>query len=216
MLKSRSLAACLTFAVACALLCAPGAPAQGSAKAPSSAAGKAKAGRQAGKQPEAGPAKAAGPVEVSEVDEAALAKLIRRDAPRRTPLLVNFWATWCDPCREEFPDLVKVDADYRARGLEFVTVSLDDASEINNAVPRFIEKMGANRIPAYLLNASEPETAIAAIDKEWRGELPATFLFDREGKLVYRHTGRVKPKELRAAIDKALAAKASAPPSGAK
>ena len=49
------------------------------------------------------------PVVVKLVDEVAFKKLI---VPNGKPLLINFWATWCDPCREEFPDLVKLDTGY--------------------------------------------------------------------------------------------------------
>src|SRR6185503_17473265 len=60
---------------------------------------------------------------VSPIDTEALKGLLTQQ--REGPLLVNFWATFCDPCRDELPDLVKIDKDYRPRSLEFVTVSLD-------------------------------------------------------------------------------------------
>jgi thiol-disulfide isomerase/thioredoxin len=156
-------------------------------------------------------AAASEPSTVQELDEAGLTKLLLRDAsstPQQSarPLLVNFWATWCDPCREEFPDLVKIDQEFRPRGLDFIIISLDDADEINNLVPRFIERMGAGAIPAYLLNAKDPEAAISAVDKQWRGELPATFLFNRQGQIVFRHMGRIKPKELRKALEETMKA----------
>src|SRR6267378_4109240 len=44
--------------------------------------------------------------------------LLKRDGSH--PLLLNYWATWCDPCRDEFPDLVKIDKQYRAKGLDFI------------------------------------------------------------------------------------------------
>src|SRR3982750_5049173 len=65
------------------------------------------------------------------------------------PLLVNFWATWCDPCRDEFPDLVKIDAENKGK-IDFITVSLDDLAEINRDVPKFLVEMKAE-MPAYLL-----------------------------------------------------------------
>ena len=146
---------------------------------------------------------AAGPA-VRVVNDAELAKLIRRDAGKPRPLLINFWATWCEPCRAEFPDLVQIDDQYRARGLDFFTVSLDDAAELTKNVPQFLREVRAERIPAYLLNAVEPEAAITAVDKEWRGELPATFLFDASGQLVFKHSGRIKPAELKIAIEKVM------------
>lgn len=140
---------------------------------------------------------------VREVDVAGLKKLLVRDEKNRKPLLLNFWATWCEPCRAEFPDLVKIDEEYRKRGLDFIAVSIDDATEIKTTVPQFLKEMRA-RMPAYLLNTTEPEAAIQFVDPNWTGSLPATFLYDAQGKVVFRHLGRIKPAELRAAINKVL------------
>ena len=138
---------------------------------------------------------------IQQIDLDGLKKLLQRDAKDTRPLLVNFWATWCDPCREEFPDLVKIDADYGAKNLNFLTVSLDDVSEIGTEVPKFLKEMKAT-MPTVLLNVSDPEPAIKTVDAAWDGQLPATFLYDKSGKVVFRHFGKVKPDELRAAIDK--------------
>jgi thiol-disulfide isomerase/thioredoxin len=136
-----------------------------------------------------------------------LLHLAEKPAPEKArPLLVNFWATWCDPCREEFPDLVKIDNDYRSKGLDFIAISLDDPSDIKTAVPRFLREMQA-RMPAYLLNVSDPEPAILSVDKGWSGALPATFLYDAEGKVVFKQFGRIKTPELRAAIEKLVGSK---------
>ena len=146
--------------------------------------------------------KAAKPLPVvSAIDTDALKGLITKE--RERPLLVNFWATFCDPCRDEFPDLVKIDKDFRPHSLEFVTVSLDDIDEITNEVPKFLNAMNAT-MPAYLLNVSDPEPAINFIDKRWRGDLPATYLYNEKGEIVYYHIGRVNAADLRAAIDKAV------------
>lgn len=141
--------------------------------------------------------------EIQVIDLEGLKKLLQPDAKDARPLLVNFWATWCDPCREEFPDLVKIDADYRGKNLNFVTVSLDDVSEIGTEVPKFLKEMKAT-MPTVLLNVNDPEPAIKSVDAAWDGQLPATFLYDKHGKVVYRHFGKIKPDELRAAIDKAI------------
>jgi thiol-disulfide isomerase/thioredoxin len=143
---------------------------------------------------------------VTEVDLEGLKKLLQpgADAAKARPLLVNFWATWCDPCRAEFPDLVKVNNDYKDRGLQFVVVSGDDISEIKTGVPKFLAEMKAT-MRAYLLNVPDMEIAINTVDATWGGEMPATFLYDRRGQIVFKHFGRVDPKELRAALDKVLA-----------
>lgn len=141
---------------------------------------------------------------VTEIDGDGLKNLLRRgEAQTARPLLINFWATWCVPCREEFPDLVKIDQEYRGRGLEFVAISADDVTEIKADVPKFLRRMRAE-MPAYLLNAPDTEAAMAQIDPAWGGELPATFLFDRHGKLVFKHTGIIKAAQLREQLDKVL------------
>lgn len=129
--------------------------------------------------------------------------LARGTPPNDRPLLVNFWATWCEPCRAEFPDLVKIDAAYRARGLQFVGVSIDDPSEVDKGVPKFLAEMHA-QMPQYVLNVTDSEPVINMIDPSWGGELPATFLFDRQGHIIFEHKGRINPMELRAALDKVL------------
>jgi thiol-disulfide isomerase/thioredoxin len=138
---------------------------------------------------------------VSEIDTDALKALITKE--RQHPLLVNFWATFCDPCRDEFPDLVKINKDYGPRSLEFVTVSLDDVTDIKTSVPKFLQEMNAT-MPAYLLNVVDPEAAINLVDRGWRGDLPATYLYDEQGKIVFKHIGRVNTAELRQAIEKVV------------
>ncbi len=140
---------------------------------------------------------------VSEIDLAGLKKLLERDPTEARPLLVNFWATWCEPCRQEFPDLVRIDSDYKARGLEFVTISLDEVTEIKTTVPQFLQEMHC-RMPAYLLNVTDPEPAIKAVDPAWAGALPATFLYDARGQIVFKQMGRIKPAELRASLEKVM------------
>lgn len=142
-------------------------------------------------------------ISVSVIDAAGLVEVLKRDATKNKPLLVNFWATWCDPCREEFPDLVRLEKQYRSHGLDFTAVSLDDLSEIKTSVPQFLRQMQVT-VPTYLLNVSDPEVAIHQVDPAWSGALPATFLYDSQGKLVYKRLGRIKLPELTEAIEKLL------------
>ena len=137
---------------------------------------------------------------VKRIDFLGLRKAL---TPATKPLLVNFWATWCDPCREEFPDLVKLDAEYKGR-IDFITISLDELSEIDRDVPKFLLEMKAG-MPAYLLKAMDDDAAIAFVSKEWSGALPLTILYDSTGKQVYYRQGKVKIETVRAEIEKLLA-----------
>lgn len=141
------------------------------------------------------------PIVVSPIDTNELKGLLTQQ--REHPLLVNFWATFCDPCRDEFPDLVKIDKEYRPHALEFVTVSLDDVADLKTSVPKFLDAMKAT-MPAYLLNVTDPEPAINLVDPRWQGDLPATYLYNEKGEVVYKHIGRVNAVELREAIEKVV------------
>ncbi len=140
---------------------------------------------------------------IREMNLETLKNLLQRGAggQEARPLLINFWATWCEPCREEFPDLVRISADYGKSNLDFITISLDDPEDSKTKVPKFLREMRA-QMPAYLLNVIDPQTVIDTIDPQWHGGLPATFLYDASGKRVFKHTGRIDAQELRTAIDK--------------
>jgi hypothetical protein len=59
-------------------------------------------------------------------------------------------------------------------------------------------------MPVVLLNMNDPDPAIKFVDPTWGGDMPATFLYNKDGKVVFKHFGKIKPDELRAAIDKEI------------
>mgnify|MGYP002779688496 CR=1 FL=1 len=140
---------------------------------------------------------------VTQIDEIALKSLLKREGENPKPLLINFWATWCEPCREEFPDLVKIDAEYKGK-IDFITVSLDYLSEIGRDVPKFLGEMKAE-MPAYLLKTQNEDAAVTLVSPNWKGSLPFTILFDAGGKEVFSLPKKIKLEVLRAEIDKLLA-----------
>lgn len=141
----------------------------------------------------------AGPV-VTRVDAVTLNELLK---PKGKPLLVNFWATWCDSCREEFPDLVRIDTAYRGK-IDFITVSLDDLAEIKTSVPKFLAKVKA-AMPAYLLKTTDDDAAITMVSKAWKGGLPFTMLIHPDGEVGFLTNRPIKYEILAAEIDEALA-----------
>ena len=136
---------------------------------------------------------------VTKIDLTRYTELIK---PGAKPLLINFWATWCVPCREEFPDLVKIDNEYKGK-IDFITISLDFEEELHTGVPQFLKEMKAE-MPTYLLVTPDESAAIAMISKEWGGGMPLTVLYAPSGQVAFFHQGVVKPAELKAAIDKLI------------
>lgn len=100
--------------------------------------------------------------------------------PAAKAVLVNMWATWCGPCREEFPGLVRVARKYQGQGLKVMLVSADDEKDLAT-VKQFLANHGVD-FPAYL-KAEKDQEFIDGMGKQWTGALPATFIFDGNGKL---------------------------------
>ncbi|MFC2093583.1 TlpA family protein disulfide reductase [Bacteroidota bacterium] len=97
-------------------------------------------------------------------------------------ILFNFWASWCKPCKEEFPDLVKIHNDFKDKNFSLIFVSLDfDEALENNTIP-FLKEQGVD-FTTYFNNFEKDEDLILYIDKNWNGGIPGTFIFDKEGKL---------------------------------
>jgi len=134
---------------------------------------------------------------VTRVDDAGFRKLL---VPNGKPLMINFWATWCGPCREEFPDLVKIGKDHKAK-IDLITVSLDEPAELNGDVPKFLAQMKSES-PAYLLKTPDMDAAINLVSKDWQGALPFTILFNAQGERVYSVQGKFKSESLVAEIEK--------------
>lgn len=94
-------------------------------------------------------------------------------------VLLNFWATWCAPCREEMPQLTRLHTKYRAAGLTVVGVNVDDDSRNTADVAR---KLGVN-FPV-LLDSEKQVSKLYAL-----ASMPSTVLIDRDGQVRHVHKG---------------------------
>lgn len=139
---------------------------------------------------------------VTQIDAPAMQSLLKREGENQKPLLVNFWATWCAPCIEEFPELVKIDEDYKGK-IDFITITLDDVEELNTGVPKFLQRMKAE-MPTYLLKTPDEGEAISLVYKDWAGGLPFTILFDGKNAVIYNRQGKIVDAVLRKELDKAI------------
>jgi len=112
---------------------------------------------------------------------AGLARILEEvRRPGASVVLVNVWATWCLPCREEFPDLMRLHRQWKDRGLRLVLVSGDFETDREAAV-RFLAEQGVD-FPSFLKEGSDM-AFIDGLDPGWSGALPATFLYDSSGRL---------------------------------
>jgi thiol-disulfide isomerase/thioredoxin len=124
------------------------------------------------------------------VRSAPLATILAEAKASRAPLvLLNVWATWCDPCREELPELLRVYREHRAQGLRLVMISADDPDgrvQAGEVLASAAARAGIGRdleATSYLKDDDDMKL-IDGLDPRWSGALPATFLFDAAGRRV--------------------------------
>jgi thiol-disulfide isomerase/thioredoxin len=129
-------------------------------------------------------------------DLAAILAAVRE--PGASAVLLNVWATWCDPCREEMPEIVRFYRHHRAGGLRLVLVSADDP-ESGREVARFLAQIGAvgGVVGARaFIKTGDDMAFINGLDARWSGALPASFLFDGHGQERHFWPGQVTYRDL--------------------
>ncbi len=112
------------------------------------------------------------------------------DRDRGRVAVVHYWATWCGPCLEEFPSLARFHRDElaSARDIDFFAVAVEETAP--EETRRYVRAQGA-RFPVFLAEAPDPNAFVAAVEARWRGALPSTFVYGRDGALAYSYIGEV-------------------------
>jgi peroxiredoxin len=112
-------------------------------------------------------------------------------------VVVNFWATWCAPCREEMPEFVRAQTEFGARGLQFVGIAVDQADKVD----QFAKELGLN-YPTLIGGYGAVELSKTLGNR--LAALPFTIIVDRQGRVAHTQLGPLKPDQLRAIVGKLL------------
>jgi thiol-disulfide isomerase/thioredoxin len=126
---------------------------------------------------------------------------------RGKPLLVNFWATWCEPCRHEYPMLNELAKQYAPQGLKVVGVSLDDDGDLI-LMRRFLARYSPV-FPNYRKKAGGEEAFRQAALAGWNGSLPVSVFYAKDGRQVAHVLGEGSREAYETAIRSLLAAGAN-------
>src|SRR6266403_1390739 len=124
--------------------------------------------------------KSAAPRDPELIDAQGYQKLVEQY--RGKPLLVNFWATWCEPCRHEYPMLNELAKQYAPQGLKVVGVSLDDDGDLI-LMRRFLARYKPI-FPNYRKKAGDEELFRQGVLPAWNGVLPASFWYAKDGRQI--------------------------------
>lgn len=137
--------------------------------------------------------------DVKTIDEKGLSNLLKnRDGK---VLFINFWATWCVPCREEFPDIVKLAKNFPK--VEFIAISLDHPDEIKSKIQPFLKKM-KTPFKNYVAKFKDDQILIEMINKDWNGAIPATAIYSSNGKQVGFYPKKMSFKEFEKELKKVI------------
>jgi cytochrome c biogenesis protein CcmG, thiol:disulfide interchange protein DsbE len=119
-------------------------------------------------------------------------------------LLVNLWATWCGPCRMETPELVKLNKEFRDRGVEMIGLSTEDPNASAQSVSNFVREYKVD----YQIGWATPEVALGLM--QGRTNIPQSFIITRDGRIMRRFIGfspQSTPAQLKQALEQALVEK---------
>jgi cytochrome c biogenesis protein CcmG/thiol:disulfide interchange protein DsbE len=131
-----------------------------------------------------------------------LQQLMRRDSG--DVVVVNFWATWCKPCREEMPSLLRLRKKFGKDRLTLLLVSADDTDDVEHDVRPMLRDAGVD-FPTYIANESY-ETFLTALNPRWKGALavPMTLVYTPGGALAETMIGGKEYRDFASAVGKAL------------
>jgi thiol-disulfide isomerase/thioredoxin len=154
-------------------------------------------------QIESNPSKNHGATELSKIDVPLLDKGVFEsilEENKGKVLFINTWATWCVPCKEEFPDLVRLQDHYKNSDVVFIGISVDLEDHIESMVKPFLQSQNVN-FQNYVQNFKDPADLINLLNEDWRGAVPATFIYDKEGNQQSFLLGKHSFKEFQHKIE---------------
>jgi thiol-disulfide isomerase/thioredoxin len=135
---------------------------------------------------------------VTIIDDKKISEIINNRMGKA--LFINVWATWCVPCVEEFPDIVKIAEHYRNTDVDVITLNVDMSSQIDSLVIPFLRSFNAD-LPVYNIREKSAENVINLLSDQWNGAIPATFIFDKNGEQKVFILGKEKFLNFRSAVD---------------
>jgi thiol-disulfide isomerase/thioredoxin len=121
------------------------------------------------------------------INEQSLDSVLR--ANEGNVVLINLWAYWCQPCKEEFPELVKLYNNYKDKNFKLIFISLDFDEALATKTEPYLKSQNVDWI-TYYNKFKKDEDMINFFSKDWDGAIPATFIYDKSGNKVKELVGK--------------------------
>jgi len=122
-----------------------------------------------------------------------------KESNKGNVVLFNFWATWCKPCVQEFPDLMKINDEFKEKNFKLIFVTLDFGDNDFKETKSFLKKQGVDFV-TYYNNFKKDDELISYMDKDWDGGIPGSFFFDENGTLRKSFIGKRKYENFKEVI----------------
>lgn len=132
-------------------------------------------------------------------------------------IVVNFWATWCSPCIEEIPYFIKASKEYEQDNVRFIGISVDFKNQVEDRVIPKLKEMEIPYANFVLYNSVDDggsEAMIEFFSSNWKGDIPATFFYNKAGEKVGEFLRPLEYEELKARIEELKPQKEEKPAAG--
>jgi thiol-disulfide isomerase/thioredoxin len=135
-------------------------------------------------------------VTLEEIDQNGITTLIQNNTEKLR--LINIWATWCGPCRLEYPSFIPIQRMFGARDFEFISISMDEVGKKESA-KKFLQKSNS-AVTNYISTIEDKYEFIELIDSNWNGALPYTLVIEPDGNIYWSHQGEIDFQNLKKVI----------------
>jgi thiol-disulfide isomerase/thioredoxin len=137
-----------------------------------------------------------------EIKKVKIEDLVKMIDTSTSPLVINFWASWCSPCVHEIPWFEKITAEYKDKGVKLVLVSLDFANDYKNKTLQQFVKKNNYTSQVVWLDETNADKFCPPVDSTWGGSIPSTLMVNNKKKYHQFYEFQLREERFKMELDK--------------